>query len=77
MIQILDIKKLKLTKPDIKNSKICGCYNCVELLHPSILDIDDTGIFCPYCNLETIVADSKTFNLTIDILLELNGDENE
>ena len=62
-------------KPQLLQSSKCGCFYCLEIFAPSeitewISDSVETAI-CPYCSVDSVIADSADFPITKDFLIEM------
>ena len=63
-------------KKDVKKSKKCGCFQCLELFDSSVVisyvtDKDGDTALCPCCFTDSILADASGFPITKDFLREM------
>lgn len=67
----------------ILNSKYCGCFNCLEIyptseitewIEESEKTIRGKGktALCPKCDIDTVLPESKHYELTAVILIRMN-----
>lgn len=63
-------------KEQLSNSKLCGCFYCLRIFDPKIIvdwcDDNQTAI-CPYCGIDSIICDSKTYPITKDLLEQMKN----
>lgn len=69
-------KKSINNKQELKNSKKCGCFNCLNIFNPNeinnwIADTDGTAI-CPYCNIDSVIAENDELKITKEFLNEMH-----
>ncbi len=64
-------------KPSLEHDKICGCFYCLEIFHPSKIDnwyiynnqCDNLGTaICPYCGIDSIIGESSGYPITKEFL---------
>ena len=64
---------------EIKNSKVCGCFYCGNILN--IEDITDfrkekNGLktaWCPICGIDSIIGDACGVEVNKNLLIEMNN----
>ena len=52
----------------------CGCFYCLQVFNPNkILEWVDDGqtALCPFCGVDSIIYDNKTYPLSKDFLEEM------
>ena len=56
----------------------CGCFNCMKIFSPKEiiewieLDKGKFTAFCPYCAIDSVIAESKDYKLTDRLLIKLH-----
>jgi len=61
---------------DIKESKMCGCFFCLEMFPPSKIEdlINENDgertVGCPFCGIDSVLGD-KSVPLTKELLVEM------
>ena len=57
-------------------SKLCGCFYCLEIFDPKLIvdwcDDSQTAI-CPYCGIDSVIYDSKTYTVSRDFLEQMKN----
>ncbi|WP_321992642.1 cytoplasmic protein [Marispirochaeta aestuarii] len=70
-------KKSSSHEQDIKNSKICGCFYCLNIFSPEEIDEwwdEKSGsktATCPKCGIDAILPDSIGHEITEELLEEM------
>ena len=64
-------------KPQVMQSRTCGCFHCLRIFEPSeIVDwcdlAEDTAI-CPYCGVDSVLAEASGFKITEELLRQMQG----
>ena len=62
-------------KPQLLNDNVCGCFYCLEIFNPSIIeewveDKDGTAL-CPFCGIDSIISESSGFPITKEFLEQM------
>ncbi len=61
-------------KEQLSNSKLCGCFYCLKIFDPNLIvdwcDDNQTAI-CPYCGIDSIIYDSKTYHVSKKFLEQM------
>ena len=62
-------------KPALKKDKLCGCFYCSKIFDPKeikewVPDRRGTAI-CPYCGIDSIIAESSGYPMTKEFLDEM------
>jgi len=64
----------------LQQDSLCGCFYCLQIFDPTEIEewlIDDNAIdykgtaVCPYCGVDSIIAKSAGYPLTIDFLQKM------
>ena len=74
----MEISKLKnvhicssYNREQLYRSKLCGCFYCLKIFDPKLIvdwcDDNQTAI-CPYCGIDSIIYDSKTYPVSKEFL---------
>jgi hypothetical protein len=61
-------------RDELSASPTCGCFFCLKLFPPSrILQWTDghSTAICPYCSVDSVLAESRDYQLGPDLLAEL------
>lgn len=75
--KIIEAHKLcSNNKEDLLKVNKCGCFNCLKIFNPVeikewIDDISGTAI-CPFCGIDSIIAESSKFPITKEFLEKMN-----
>ena len=65
----------------LKRDRVCGCFYCCKVFDPAEIvdwlvadnDCDREGTAqCPYCGIDSIIAESSGFPVTKEFLNEMN-----
>jgi len=62
-------------KEELKKSDKCGCFYCMRIYKASqIKDWTDGGetALCPYCMVDSVIADASGYEITKDRLSDLH-----
>ena len=68
-------------KPELERDKICGCFYCLRIFHPSEIEdwiFDDEGpdfrgtAICPFCGVDSVLGESSGFPITGQLLQSMN-----
>ncbi len=64
-------------KEELEHANKCGCFNCLKIFNPSeindwIKDKDGDTAFCPYCMIDSVIAESDEYELNEQLLKEMN-----
>lgn len=61
---------------EIEKSKKCGCFHCLQIFSPSEIKSwlkDTTGTaLCPYCNMDSIIPETKDTIIDKSLLEKMN-----
>ena len=55
----------------------CGCFYCLKIFNPNEIDEwikDEKGeetAFCPYCHIDSVIAESDEYELNEELLKEM------
>ncbi len=64
-----------VNKNAILNSKVCGCFYCVEIVGVKEIvewvDGDKTAL-CPLCGIDAIIGDASGYDISENFLNEMN-----
>lgn len=58
-------------RKQLSKAKKCGCFYCLQVFNPNkILEWVDDGqtALCPFCGVDSIIYDNKTYPLSKDFL---------
>ena len=57
------------------NDNLCGCYNCLKIFSPKLINQwikDENGTaICPYCNVDSVIGESSGYPITREFLSDL------
>lgn len=78
----MDINDLKnahkyssYNREQLDKAKMCGCFYCLEIFDPMLInnwcDGNQTAI-CPYCGIDSVIADSEDYPITKDFLGQMS-----
>lgn len=63
-------------REQLSNSKLCGCFYCLKIFDPKLIvnwcDDNQTAI-CPYCGIDSIIYDSKTYPVSKTFLEQMKN----
>lgn len=69
------IEKTMYNKDELAHSEKCGCVYCGSIFNPNEItkwtDENNTAI-CPYCGVDSVIADSDDIDLNHEFLEELH-----
>ncbi|MGE7666975.1 cytoplasmic protein [Ureibacillus composti] len=63
-----------LHRKELEKDKICGCFYCEEIYHPTNITewIDDGNTaLCPYCGIDAVIGESSGYPITEQFLKEM------
>ena len=59
----------------IKNSKLCGCFDCLEIFPPEKIkewiDKSQTAM-CPFCHIDSVLPENEGYEINHSFLKEMN-----
>lgn len=60
---------------EIENSRICGCFGCMQIYPPSDItrwiDNGDTAL-CPKCGIDSVIGLASGYPITVEFLKRMN-----
>ena len=63
-------------KQQVMQSKTCGCFYCLRMFEPSEIvdwcDLAEDTALCPYCGIDSILAEASGFKITEELLRQMN-----
>lgn len=65
-------------KEELDNSKKCGCFYCLKIFDPKEIKewIEENNgkktAMCPYCEIDSIIAESDEYELNNELLKFMN-----
>ena len=63
-------------REQLKQSKRCGCFDCVKIFDPSEIvewcDLDEDTALCPYCGIDSVLGDASGFEITGELLQQMH-----
>ena len=63
-------------RTEIEESNLCGCFYCLQVFEPSIIDfwIDDkTTAMCPRCGIDSVIGSKSGYPLTVEFLQQMKN----
>lgn len=61
-------------RKQLSKTKLCGCFYCLKMFDPKLIvtwcDDDQTAI-CPFCGIDSIIYDSKTYPISKTFLEQM------
>ena len=67
-------RKSSSHEQDIRNSKICGCFYCLNIFSPSEINEwwdEKSGsktAVCPKCGIDAVIPDDIGYEITVELL---------
>ena len=61
---------------ELSKSKMAGCFYCKSIFDPKEITEwtdDDITAICPYCGIDSVLADESGFPINVDFLSEMNS----
>ena len=62
-------------KPQLLKDSVCGCFYCLEIFNPSIIEdwVEDTcgTALCPFCGIDSIIGKSSGFPIMKEFLEQM------
>lgn len=70
----------------VTSSEICGCFHCLKIFNPKEIKLgyheiksqfvknptfDDCTAFCPYCEVDSVLASSSGYPITKEFLKQM------
>lgn len=65
-------------KEEILNANKCGCFNCMTIFEPKEVvewiefSKGEFTAFCPYCAIDSVIAESDEYTLSLDLLKKMH-----
>ncbi len=63
---------------EIKDSQICGCFNCLNFFVPAQIKewvediLDQKTALCPYCSMDAVIADASGYPMTEEFFRQMH-----
>lgn len=74
-VEMSYLRKTMYNKDELTHSEKCGCMYCGTIFNPNEItkwtDENNTAI-CPYCGVDSVIADSDDINLNPEFLKKLH-----
>jgi len=66
----------RFNRDDLKNDKVCGCYNCLTIYSPKEIEEwccessrgEAVTALCPHCGIDSVIGESSGYPITKDTL---------
>ncbi len=62
-------------RQEIERSEKCGCFHCIKIFDKSQiknwLNEKDGTALCPFCGIDSVIADKSGFSITKEFLEEM------
>lgn len=80
---VLAHKHSSYHRREIEESKLCGCFYCLEIFHPNEIknyswtdewDGKNQTALCPRCGIDSVIGDASGFPITKEFLRQMKTD---